>query len=83
MEQVINSVRVDCDCDIYITVPMRAALRRIGDIAFGALHKIAVYPLSFGEYLEFAMTNGDEVGMARSGTSPIFSGMAALLESMR
>ncbi len=65
-EQVINSVRVDCDCDIYITGSNARLLSgELATLLSGRYIEIAVYPLSFGEYLEFAMTNGDEVGLGK------------------
>lgn len=65
-EQVINSVRVDFDCDIYITGSNARLLS--GDLATllsGRYVEIRVYPLSFGEYLEFAKTHEDEVGLSK------------------
>lgn len=65
-EQVINSVRVDCDCDIYITGSNARLLSgELATLLSGRYIEIAVYPLSFGEYLEFAKTNGDEVGLSK------------------
>ncbi|WP_320128590.1 ATP-binding protein [uncultured Sphaerochaeta sp.] len=65
-EQVINSVRVDCDCDIYITGSNARLLSgELATLLSGRYIEIRVYPLSFGEYLEFAKTNKDEVGLTK------------------
>ena len=48
-QQVINSLRVDMDCDIYVT----------------GSNEIRVYPLDFKEYLKFAETNEGEAGLTR------------------
>jgi len=63
-EKVINSVRVDCDCDIYITGSNAKLLSgELTTLLSGRYIEIPVYPLSFGEYLEFAKTNKDEVNL--------------------
>lgn len=65
-EQVINSVRVDCDCDIYITGSNARLLSgELATLLSGRYIEIRVYPLSFGEYLEFAKTNKNEVGLTK------------------
>jgi len=57
-EKVINSIRVDCDCDIYITGSnARLLSSELATLLSGRYVEIRVYPLSFGEYLEFAQTN--------------------------
>ena len=65
-EKVINSVRVDCDCDIYITGSnARLLSSELATLLSGRYIEIPVYPLSFSEYLEFAKSNGDEVELSR------------------
>ncbi len=63
-EKVINSVRVDYDCDIYITGSNARLLSgELATLLSGRYIEIPVYPLSFSEYLEFANNNEDEVGL--------------------
>lgn len=65
-EQMINSVRVDCDCDIYITGSNAKLLSgELATLLSGRYVEILVYPLSFSEYLGFARINGDEVGLSK------------------
>ena len=65
-EQVINSVRVDCDCDIYITGSNARLLSgELATLLSGRYIEIPIYPLSFSEYLEFAKTNEDEVTLSK------------------
>lgn len=65
-EQVINSVRIDCDCDIYITGSNARLLSgELATLLSGRYVEIRVFPLSFGEYLEFAKTNEDEAGLSQ------------------
>lgn len=65
-EKVINSVHVDCDCDIYITGSnARLLSSELATLLSGRYIEIPVYPLSFSEYLEFAKSNGDEVELSR------------------
>ncbi len=64
-EKVINSVRVDYDCDIYITGSNARLLSgELATLLSGRYIEIPVYPLSLSEYLEFAKTNGNEVGLS-------------------
>ena len=64
-ERVINSVRVDCDCDIYITGSNASLLSgELATLLSGRYVEISVYPLSFCEYIEFAKTNDDEAGLS-------------------
>ncbi|MCK9288495.1 MAG: ATP-binding protein [Sphaerochaetaceae bacterium] len=63
-EKVINSVRVDYDCDIYITGSNARLLSgELATLLSGRYIEIPVYPLSFSEYLEFAKLNEGEVGL--------------------
>jgi predicted AAA+ superfamily ATPase len=63
---VINSVRIDCDCDIYITGSNARLLSgELATLLSGRYIEIPVYPLSFREYLEFAKSNEDEEGLSR------------------
>jgi uncharacterized protein len=64
-EKVINSVRVDYDCDIYITGSNARLLSgELATLLSGRYIEIPVYPLSLSEYLEFSKTNEDEVGLS-------------------
>ena len=59
-EKVINSIRVDCDCDIYITASNARLLSgELATLLSGRYVEIPVYPLSFSEYLAFAQANED------------------------
>jgi len=60
-EKVVNSIRVDCDCDIYITGSNARLLSgELATLLSGRYVEIHVYPLSFSEYIEFAEANQDE-----------------------
>lgn len=57
-EQVVNSLRVDYDCDIYITGSNASMLSgELATLLAGRYIEIRVYPLGFDEYLEFAASN--------------------------
>lgn len=65
-EKVINSVRVDYDCDIYITGSNARLLSgELATLLSGRYVEIPVYPLSFDEYLEFAKINEAEVELTK------------------
>ena len=65
-EQVINSLRVDFDCDIYVTGSNAKLLSgELATLLAGRYVEIRVYPLDFQEYLYFAATNADEVQLSR------------------
>lgn len=58
---LVNSLRVDFDCDIYITGSNAKLLS--GELATylaGRYVEIKVYPLDFKEYLDFAKLNTEE-----------------------
>ena len=60
-EKIINSFRVDMDCDIYITGSNARLLSgELATLLAGRYVEIHVYPLSFKEYLEFAKSNENE-----------------------
>lgn len=57
-EKVINSMRIDVDCDIYITGSNARLLSgELATLLSGRYVEIHVYPLSFAEYLDFAKAN--------------------------
>ena len=61
-EKVVNSIRVDCDCDIYITGSNARLLSgELATLLSGRYVEIRVFPLSFGEYLTFAKTDRKSV----------------------
>ena len=63
-EQVINSVRVDLDCDIYLTGSSARLLSgELATLLAGRYVEIRVYPLSFQEYLDFASENPQEASL--------------------
>lgn len=65
-EQVINSIRVDYDCDIYITGSNARLLSgELATLLSGRYVEIRIYPLSFSEYLAFAQTNTDEARLSQ------------------
>lgn len=65
-EKVVNSIRVDCDCDIYITGSNARLLSgELATLLSGRYVEIRVFPLSFGEYLAFAKTNEDEAMLSQ------------------
>ena len=65
-EKVVNSIRVDCDCDIYITGSNARLLSgELATLLSGRYVEIRVFALSFGEYLTFAKTNEDEVMLSQ------------------
>lgn len=65
-EQAINSFRVDLDCDLYVTGSNARLLSgELATLLAGRYVEIQVYPLSFGEYLDFAAGNPEEEEQAR------------------
>ena len=65
-EQVINSLRVDLDCDIYVTGSNAKLLSgELATLLAGRYVEIQVYPLDFDEYLAFAAENEDEANLLK------------------
>lgn len=65
-EQVINSLRVDLDCDIYVTGSNAKLLSgELATLLAGRYVEIQVYPLDFDEYLAFAAENEDEAKLSK------------------
>lgn len=63
-EKAVNSLRVDFDCDIYLTGSNASLLSgELATLLSGRYVEIRVYPLSFSEYLQFAAINPDEAEM--------------------
>ena len=64
-EKIINSFRVDLDCDIYVTGSNAKLLSgELATLLAGRYVEIHVYPLSFSEYIKF--TENDEEGKNKS-----------------
>lgn len=65
-EKAVNSLRVDFDCDIYITGSNAKLLSgELATLLAGRYVEIHVYPLDFKEYLDFAKTNPEEAELDR------------------
>ena len=65
-EQVINSLRVDLDCDIYVTGSNAKLLSgELATLLAGRYVEIRVYPLDFREYLDFAAENPEEASLSQ------------------
>ena len=65
-EQVINSFRVDLDCDIYVTGSNAKLLSgELATLLAGRYVEIRVYPLDFHEFLDFAAQNEDEAKLSK------------------
>lgn len=65
-EQVVNSLRVDFDCDIYVTGSNARLLSgELATLLAGRYVEIRVYPLDFKEYLDFAATNEEEASLSK------------------
>lgn len=65
-EQVVNSFRVDFDCDIYVTGSNARLLSgELATLLAGRYVEIRVYPLDFKEYLDFAVTNKEEASLSK------------------
>ena len=65
-EQVVNSFRVDFDCDIYVTGSNARLLSgELATLLAGRYVEIRVYPLDFKEYLDFAATNEEEASLSK------------------
>ena len=65
-EQVINSLRVDFDCDLYVTGSNAKLLSgELATLLAGRYVEIRVYPLDFQEYLDFAAANPEEAGLSQ------------------
>ena len=62
-ERVVNSFRVDFDCDIYLTGSNAKLFSgELATLLSGRYVEIKVYPLGFREYLSFAKKNPEEAG---------------------
>lgn len=60
-EKAVNSLRVDLDCDIYITGSnARLLSSELATLLTGRYVEIHVYPLDFKEYLAFTAENPEE-----------------------
>lgn len=60
-EKAVNSLRVDFDCDIYLTGSNANLLSgELATLLSGRYVEIRVYPLSFAEYLQFTARNPEE-----------------------
>lgn len=65
-EMVVNSIRVDFDCDIYVTGSNAKILSgELATLLAGRYVEIQVYPLDFEEYLIFAAENEDEKNLSK------------------
>ena len=65
-ERVVNSLRVDFDCDIYVTGSNARLLSgELATLLAGRYVEIRVYPLDFKEYLDFAAGNEAEAKLTR------------------
>lgn len=65
-EQAVNSLRVDFDCDLYVTGSNAKLLSgELATLLAGRYVEIRVYPLDFGEYLTFAEGNEREGQLSR------------------
>ena len=65
-ERVVNSLRVDFDCDIYVTGSNARLLSgELSTLLAGRYVEIRVYPLDFKEYLDFAAGNEVEAKLTR------------------
>lgn len=65
-EQVVNSLRVDFDCDVYVTGSNARLLSgELATLLAGRYVEIRVYPLDFKEYLDFAAANEDEAHLSK------------------
>ena len=65
-ERAINSLRVDLDCDIYITGSNARLLSgELATLLAGRYVEIRVYPLDFREYLNFAIENPEEASLTQ------------------
>lgn len=63
-ERVVNSIRVDIDCDIYVTGSNARLLSgELATLLSGRYVEIKIYPLDFAEYLQFASQNTEESGL--------------------
>lgn len=61
-EKVVNSLRVDVDCDIFITGSNAGLLAgELATLLVGRYVEIRVYPLSFTEYIDFSNANPEYV----------------------
>lgn len=66
-EQTVNSLRVDLDCDIYVTGSnARLLAGELATLLAGRYVEIRIYPLSFSEYLDFAAQNPAESSLSKS-----------------
>ena len=65
-ERVVNSLRVDFDCDLYVTGSNARLLSgELATLLAGRYVEIRVYPLDFKEYLNFAAGNEVEAKLTR------------------
>ena len=83
-EKCINSVRVDFDCDIYITGSNAKLLS--GELASylgGRYVEIVVFPFSFEEYLEFIKQENEEFSVAEEFKNYLEMGGMPFLVNLR
>lgn len=65
-ERVVNSLRVDFDCDLYVTGSNARLLSgELATLLAGRYVEIRVYPLDFKEYLDFAAGNEVEAKLTQ------------------
>lgn len=80
-EKCINSMRVDYNCDIYITGSNAKLLS--GELATylgGRYVEFVIYPFSFGEYLESCKQSEDDISISEEFKTYIdFGGMPFLI----
>lgn len=65
-ERAVNSFRVDFDCDIYVTGSNASLMSgELATLLAGRYVEIRIYPLDFGEYLDFVVSNEDEAALSK------------------
>ena len=62
-ERAVNSLRVDFDCDIYLTGSNAKLFSgELATLLSGRYVEIVIYPLGFREYMDFVEANQNEAG---------------------
>lgn len=87
-EKAVNALRVDADCDIYVTGSNAFLLSsELATLISGRYVEIALQPLTFAEYLDFrratwqpAGKSGSDIALFEDGT---FATLSSLFEQYR
>ena len=82
-ERAVNALRVDADCDIYVTGSNAFLLSsELATLISGRYVEVAMQPLTFAEYLDFRGAEWQPAGKAGSDIARLPDGSFATLSSL-